>query len=57
MANRAEAAPSRGEAVAACEQDIGSLVASGEVWDAILDSLADKFDLSQNIEQMVHKDL
>ena len=38
-------------------QDVGSLVASGEVWDPILDALADKFDLSRNIEQMVHKDL
>ena len=44
-------------AVAGCVQDISSLIASGEVWDAILDALADKFDLSQNIEQMVHKDL
>ena len=57
MANRAEAAPGRGLPVAGCVQDISSLIASGEVWDAILDALADKFDLPQNIEQMVHKDL
>ena len=29
-------------AVAGCVQDISSLMASGEVWDAILDALADK---------------
>ena len=38
-------------AVAGCVQDISSLIASGEVWDTILDALADKFDLSPNIEQ------
>ncbi len=47
----------RNRAVAGCVQDISALVASGEVWDAILDALSDKFDLSQNIEQTVHKDL
>ena len=47
----------RNYAVAGCVQDIGSLVASGEVWDAILDALADRFGLSQNIDQLVHKDL
>jgi len=57
VVNPAEAAPSRGEPAAGCVQDIALLVASGEVWDAILAALADKFDLSQNIEQMVHKDL
>lgn len=57
VANPADAAPSRGQPVAGCVQDIASLVASGEVWDAILAALADKFDLSQNIEQPVHKDL
>ena len=57
LANRAEAASDRGEPVAGCVQDIDSLVASGEVWDAILDALADKFDLPQGIEQTVHKDL
>ena len=57
MANRADAAPSRGKPVAGCVQDIGSLVANGEVWDALLDALSNKFHMSQNIEQMVHKDL
>ena len=57
MANPAESAAGRDEPVAGCVQDIGSLVANGEVWDAILDALSDKFDLSQNIEQMVYKDL
>ena len=32
----------RNGAVAGCVQDISSLIASGEGWDAILDALADK---------------
>lgn len=38
-------------------QDIVSLITSGEVWDGLLDALADRFGQSQNIEPMVHKDL
>lgn len=57
MVNRSEVGPIRGEPAAGCVREIGPLVACGEVWDAVLDALADKFDASQNIEQMVHKDL
>ena len=51
------ASSSANQAATGCVRDIVSLVTSGEVWDGILDALADKFGTSQNIEQMVHKDL
>ena len=57
MASRSEVDTGCSESVVGGVQDIGSLVASGEVWDAILGALSDEFDPSQNIEQMVHKDL
>lgn len=59
-ARSSTAGPTRSGArqpVTGCVRDIDSLVTSGEVWDGILSTLADKFGDSQHIEAMVHKDL
>ena len=40
-----------------CERDIGALTADDDIWDGIIEALADQFGRSENIAHMVHKDL
>ena len=56
-ASSADSGSDARRAATGCVRDIVSLVTSGDVWDGILDALADKFGQTQNIEAMIHKDL